>query len=121
MNPEKTKPKTPRTSKYVHSLDEVPIGPHWVIIKGTNIYHEEHGVWAPGHGYPAYTEKTIRYYQVFDNEQEFIAEMEYQLGSQYITDSVLGLHIDKVYTKETKVKVVTNDGSGNTPSGDNRG
>ncbi len=87
----------------VDSPDKIPRKEHWAIIEGSSVSHEESGVWAPGHGYPAYSEKIITYRAYF-NEAEFIEELTHKFNSSY-SSSVIGIHVDSYYTKQTSVKV----------------
>src|SRR3954470_11089049 len=96
-------------SKYVSRPEQVPMTEHWAIITGSSVYHEEQGVWAPGHGYPAHSEDVIQY-QAFDNEKEFLDELQHQVSSaakySYSSKNILGIHVDKIYTSKTVVQIV---------------
>lgn len=89
---------------FVHRSEEVPKQEHWAIISNTSVHHEAHGVWAPGHGYPEHTEDIVEY-TAYLNEEDFIVAMEKEFNSTY-PRSIIGIHVNKVYTKQTTVKVV---------------
>lgn len=94
-----------KKSIFVHRPDDIPRQEHWAIIEGSSVHHEEAGVWAPGHGYPAYSEDIINYHAFFD-ENEFLGELTHKFNSPYGADKVVGIHVDKLYTKQTVIKVV---------------
>jgi hypothetical protein len=94
-----------KKSVFVHKPDDIPRQEHWAIIEGSYVHHAEEGVWAPGHGYPAYTEDVISY-QAFFNEKEFLDELTHKFNAAYGSDRVVGIHVNKLYTKQTVIKVV---------------
>lgn len=73
----------------VKTTNDVPVGKHFaVLIYGkTSVYHEESGVWAPGHGYPAYTEEVnnFEHYVTTDQKdwEDFIQVCELDNRRQY--------------------------------------
>lgn len=89
---------------YVHNIGDIPKQEHWAIINNSSVHHEAVGVWAEGHGYPEHTEKIIEY-AAFLNEKDFVAAMEKEFNSMYPRD-IIGIHVDKIYTKQTTIKVV---------------
>lgn len=90
--------------KYVHRPQDIPKDEHWAIIRGSSVHHDAVGVWAPGHGYPEHTEQVIEY-EVYLKEEDFINAMEHEFNSSYPRD-IIGIHVDKLYTKHTSVKAV---------------
>lgn len=62
---------------------------------------------APGHGYPEHTEHYATY-EAFVDEGEFIAALEVRLSSDR-TAVMVGIHVDKIYTAKTVIKVIEND------------
>ncbi len=65
----------------INKPSEVPKERHYAVIvyKNTQVHHEESGVWAPGHGYPAYTEEinAAEHYITLDKQDwsDFITEL----------------------------------------------
>lgn len=87
---------------YVDNLDKMPKVKHWAIIRGSSVHHEEHGVWAPGHGYPAYSESIVTY-EAFLKEEEFTQALEKEYNSTYPKDAI-GISVDGIYKKHVTIK-----------------
>lgn len=94
-----------KKSIFVDSPDKIPRQEHWAIIEGSSVHHEESGVWAPGHGYPAHNENVITY-QAFFNEDEFTRELERKFSSLYCKESTIGIHVSGYYIKKTTVQAI---------------
>jgi hypothetical protein len=71
----------PKSAVYVHSANDVPQGEHWAIFESSSYTTEEHGVWAPGHGYPASTEHFVTYV-AYTVKEEFEAEVRHRISKQ---------------------------------------
>ena len=53
----------PYADKYVSQENDLPVEPHWAILKFTtvSIPGDERSRTNPGHGYPAHTQSVVRY------------------------------------------------------------
>lgn len=100
-----------RTSKYVHSADDLPSGEHWAIIEGSSVTvpGDERSRTNPGHGYPEHTEHYCTYL-AFTDEEEFKAELQRRFESNskysYGSRSTKGIHVMGTYQPKTSVQVV---------------
>lgn len=65
-------------------LSDIPNGPHWAIIRTTNVTipGDERSRTNPGHGYPEHTETYITY-QAFKVQAEWEREVERLTMQQY--------------------------------------
>jgi hypothetical protein len=63
--------------KYVHTIDDVPNGEHFVIIKnnGVRIPGDERSRTNPGHGYPEHTENYLSY-EVYLTKEKLLQAVE---------------------------------------------
>jgi hypothetical protein len=92
----------PETVIYVKTADQMPTVEHWAIIRSSSVHVPDEGVWAPGHGYPAHTEKFIEYVAYLDRAEFEAAVSSSQQHRFRETFRVLHVH---PLTVETTVTV----------------
>lgn len=88
---------------FVTSVDKLPAGEHWAIIESSSVHHEESGVWAPGHGYPAYSEPVVTY-TAFLKKEDFEAELKRRLSDKWHSP-VRGIHVAGIFKSETVIQL----------------
>lgn len=59
--------------KFVNTLEDLPLTECWVIVKDEAVHYEgdERSRTHPGHGYPEHTDRFVKVYEVYGNEEEF--------------------------------------------------
>lgn len=98
--------------KWIHTLSEVPSGPHFAIFEANSIYvpGDERSRQYPGHGYPASTEYFLSYV-AFDTKEEWASAIQERL-TRNKDDKFIAV---QVIPAQIETKVVVNIATPDTP------